>query len=171
MLNYTCKNWKGNSVIKNVKTNIQEDHTNFKKSTSEKVLMGMTQWHNDRHDSQKDSRKVSMLIIQHSLHAAHHFRHQLQGNLDNTDQDTIYSSTKGYYCSCTLLAERHVLAGLNCKGNILAQRHIKNHINCSKGATTLFCHPIYETTCQDILKLFLYSKAHISALPLYYHKA
>lgn len=29
MLNYTCKNSKGNSVNKNVKTNIQEDHANF----------------------------------------------------------------------------------------------------------------------------------------------
>lgn len=28
ILNYTCKNSKGNSVSKNVKTNIQEDHAN-----------------------------------------------------------------------------------------------------------------------------------------------
>lgn len=66
-----------------------------------------------------------MLIIQHLLYATRHFRHQLQGNLGNTDKDTISSSTKGYYCSCTLLAARHALAGLNSDGNILAQRHTK----------------------------------------------
>lgn len=59
----------------------------FKKSILGKVLKGITgsQCSNDRLDSRKDFGKVSMLIIQHSLYATHHFRHQLQANLDNTD--------------------------------------------------------------------------------------